>query len=97
MMGLEYSRKRRKVSHVPLTIDLEGNEQNISQVRGSRSQISQKLILTYVQSRGNAPDMTMRPSRSENVPVIRTLNTISLQILNLVAPPAAAYVSFRRN
>jgi hypothetical protein len=35
MMGSEYFRKRRKVSHVPLiTIDLEGNEQNISKVRG---------------------------------------------------------------
>ncbi|KAA8914564.1 hypothetical protein FN846DRAFT_926821 [Sphaerosporella brunnea] len=64
----EYTRKRRKVDHVPLTIDLEGNEQNISK------------------NRGNAPDVTMRPSRMENVPVIRTLNSISLQILNLVAP-----------
>lgn len=62
-------RKRRKIEHVPFTIDLGGNEQNLSK-RG-----------------GNAPDMTMRPSRVENVPIIRTLNSLSHKLVDLVAPP----------
>ncbi|KAF8242389.1 hypothetical protein K440DRAFT_565560 [Wilcoxina mikolae CBS 423.85] len=65
------SRKRRKIEHVPLTIDLEGNEQNLSR------------------RRGNAPDMTMRPSQVENVPIIRTLNSLSQKLVDLVAPYVA--------
>ncbi|KAI5846935.1 hypothetical protein BZA05DRAFT_405904 [Tricharina praecox] len=62
------SRKRRRIDYVPLTIDLAGNEQNITK------------------GRGNAPDMTMRPSRVENTPIIRTLNSLSHKLVDLVAP-----------
>lgn len=58
--------KRRRVEHVPLTIDLEGNEQNITIPRG------------------NQPDRTMRPQRAEDVPIIRTLNSLSMKLLDLV-------------
>lgn len=64
----ENSRKRRKIEHVPRTIDLEGNEQNLSQKQGNR------------------PDLTMRPTRVDNVPIIRTLNSLSQKLVDLVAP-----------
>ncbi|PUU76400.1 hypothetical protein B9Z19DRAFT_1088355 [Tuber borchii] len=64
----ENSRKRRKIEHVPRTMDIEGNEQNLSQ------------------KKGNAPDLTMRPTRAENVPIIKTLNSLSLKLVDLVAP-----------
>ncbi|KAG0636101.1 hypothetical protein HOY80DRAFT_891926 [Tuber brumale] len=64
----ENSRKRRKLEHVPRTMDIEGNEQNLSQ------------------KKGNAPDLTMRPTRTENVPIIKTLNSLSLKLVDLVAP-----------
>ena len=49
-------------------MDIEGNEQNLSQ------------------KKGNAPDLTMRPTRTENVPIIKTLNSLSLKLVDLVAP-----------
>ncbi|KAL7272868.1 RNA polymerase II transcription factor B subunit 1 [Rhizina undulata] len=64
----ENERKRRRVETVPRTIDLEGNEQNLSQ------------------KRGNKPDLTMRPSKVESVPIIRTLNSLSKKLVDLVAP-----------
>ncbi|PWW79333.1 hypothetical protein C7212DRAFT_355364 [Tuber magnatum] len=64
----ENSRKRRKVERVPRTMDIEGNEQNLSQ------------------KKGNAPDLTMRPTRAENIPIIKTLNSLSLKLVDLVAP-----------
>lgn len=64
----ENSRKRRKIEHVPRTIDLEGNEQNLSQKQGNR------------------PDLTMRPTKVDNVPIIRTLNSLSQKLVDLVAP-----------
>ncbi|CAZ85586.1 unnamed protein product [Tuber melanosporum] len=64
----ENSRKRRKLEHVPRTMDIEGNEQNLSQ------------------KKGNAPDLTMRPTRTENVPIIKTLNSLSLKLVDLVTP-----------
>lgn len=67
----ENSRKRRKIEHVPRTIDLEGNEQNLSQKQGNR------------------PDLTMRPTRVDNVPIIRTLNSLSQKLVDLVAPADA--------
>lgn len=66
--GEENSRKRRKIEHVPRTIDLAGNEQNLSQKQGNR------------------PDLTMRPTRVDNVPIIRTLNSLSQKLVDLVAP-----------
>ncbi|KAI5815429.1 hypothetical protein BZA77DRAFT_75494 [Pyronema omphalodes] len=60
-------RKKRKID-VPLTIDLAGNEMDVT--RG----------------KGNAPDLTMRPSAVENVPIIHTLNSLSAKLLDLVAP-----------
>ncbi|KAI5798828.1 hypothetical protein EDC01DRAFT_649382 [Geopyxis carbonaria] len=64
----ENSRKRRRIDHVPFTIDLAGNEQDLSK-KG-----------------GNKPDLTMRPSKVENVPIIRTLNSLSQKLVDLVAP-----------
>ncbi|KAI5800658.1 hypothetical protein FPQ18DRAFT_285987 [Pyronema domesticum] len=61
-------KKKRKIEHVPLTIDLAGNEMDVT--RG----------------RGNAPDLTMRPSAVENVPIIHTLNSLSAKLVDLVAP-----------
>lgn len=67
----ENSRKRRKIEHVPRTMDLEGNEQNLSQKQGNR------------------PDLTMRPTKVDNVPIIRTLNSLSQKLVDLVAPADA--------
>ncbi|KAH0612359.1 uncharacterized protein H6S33_010411 [Morchella sextelata] len=64
----ENSRKRRRIETLPRTIDLEGNEQNLSQ------------------KQGNMPDLTMRPTKVENVPIIRTLNSLSQKLVDLVAP-----------
>lgn len=64
----ENSRKRRRIETLPRTIDLEGNEQNLSQ------------------KQGNMPDLTMRPTKLENVPIIRTLNSLSQKLVDLVAP-----------
>ncbi|RPB20788.1 BSD-domain-containing protein [Terfezia boudieri ATCC MYA-4762] len=38
------------------------------------------------QAKGNRPDVTMRPERIENVPLIRTLNSISMKIVDSVNP-----------
>ncbi|KAI5837406.1 hypothetical protein DFP73DRAFT_600975 [Morchella snyderi] len=65
---VENSRKRRRIETLPRTIDLEGNEQNLSQ------------------KQGNMPDLTMRPTKVENVPIIRTLNSLSQKLVDLVAP-----------
>lgn len=32
------------------------------------------------------PDLTMRPTKLENVPIIRTLNSLSQKLVDLVAP-----------
>ncbi|KAF8427416.1 hypothetical protein EV426DRAFT_589928 [Tirmania nivea] len=38
------------------------------------------------QAKGNRPDVTMRPEKIENVPLIRTLNSISMKIVDSVSP-----------
>ncbi|KAI5806611.1 hypothetical protein DFH27DRAFT_642197 [Peziza echinospora] len=43
------------------------------------------------QAKGNRPDMTMRPEKIENVPLIRTLNSISMKIVDSVAPIDGEY------
>ncbi|KAF8472473.1 hypothetical protein BDZ91DRAFT_715133 [Kalaharituber pfeilii] len=40
----------------------------------------------HTQAKGNRPDMTMRPEKIENVPLIRTLNNISMKIVDSVTP-----------
>jgi len=65
--GLERNR-RILASHVPHIIDVEGNEENHSQRKGNR------------------PDLTMRPTSVERVPIIRTLNSLSEKIMSHVAP-----------
>lgn len=61
-------RRRPVDSHVPHFIDLEGNEENHSQRKGNR------------------PDMTMRPTAVDRVPIIRSLNDLSQKIMNEVQP-----------
>ena len=60
--------RRLMASHVPHVIDVEGNEENHSQ------------------RKGNKPDLTMRPTSVDKVPIIRTLNTLSEKIMSHVAP-----------
>ncbi|KAI9858183.1 MAG: RNA polymerase II transcription factor B subunit 1 [Trichoglossum hirsutum] len=55
-------------AHIPHIIDVEGNEENHSQ------------------RKGNKPDVTMRPSAVDKVPIIRTLNNLSQKIMDHVAP-----------
>ncbi|KAK6541319.1 RNA polymerase II transcription factor B subunit 1, variant 2 [Orbilia ellipsospora] len=40
----------------------------------------------HSQKQGNRPDLTMRPNRIENVPIIRTLNNLSSKLLDCVMP-----------
>ena len=40
----------------------------------------------HSQRKGNQPDLTMRPSSYDRVPIIRTLNSLSEKILSQVAP-----------
>ena len=40
----------------------------------------------HSQRKGNQPDLTMRPASSDNVPIIRTLNTLSERIMADVVP-----------
>ncbi|KAK6505283.1 RNA polymerase II transcription factor B subunit 1 [Arthrobotrys musiformis] len=40
----------------------------------------------HSQKQGNRPDLTMRPNKIENVPIIRTLNTLSSKLLDSVHP-----------
>ncbi|KAK6503906.1 RNA polymerase II transcription factor B subunit 1 [Arthrobotrys conoides] len=40
----------------------------------------------HSQKQGNRPDLTMRPNKIENVPIIRTLNNLSLKLLDSVNP-----------
>jgi transcription initiation factor TFIIH subunit 1 len=51
---------------------------NIINVEGNEQNHSQR--------RGNAPDLWMRPTAVERVPIIRTLNSLSEKILSRVAP-----------
>lgn len=60
--------RRILASHVPHIIDVEGNEENHSQRKGNR------------------PDLTMRPTSVDRVPIIRTLNSLSEKIMSHVAP-----------
>jgi transcription initiation factor TFIIH subunit 1 len=60
--------KRLLASHIPHIIDVKGNEENHSQ------------------RKGNKPDVTMRPSSIDRVPIIRTLNSLSEKIMSHVAP-----------
>jgi len=60
--------QRILASHVPHIIDVEGNEENHSQRKGNR------------------PDLTMRPTSLDRVPIIRTLNSLSEKIMSHVAP-----------
>lgn len=64
----EERNERLLASHVPHTIDLEGNEENHSQRKGNR------------------PDFTMRPTAMDRVPIIRTLNALSENIMSHVPP-----------
>ncbi|KAH0559444.1 hypothetical protein GP486_004042 [Trichoglossum hirsutum] len=59
---------RLLVAHIPHIIDVEGNEENHSQ------------------RKGNKPDVTMRPSAVDKVPIIRTLNNLSQKIMDHVSP-----------
>ncbi|KAJ6262801.1 hypothetical protein Dda_1358 [Drechslerella dactyloides] len=61
----------RQALRVPHIIDVGGNEDDHSQER---------------QKQGNRPDLTMRPNKTENVPIIRTLNHLSLKLLDSVKP-----------
>ncbi|KAI9741323.1 MAG: RNA polymerase II transcription factor B subunit 1 [Cirrosporium novae-zelandiae] len=63
--------KRLDSIHVPLIIDLEGNEENHSQ------------------KQGNAPDIMMRPTAVNKIPIIRTLNSMSEKMLSNVVPQDA--------
>lgn len=56
------------VAHIPLFIDLEGNEQNHSQRKGNR------------------PDLDMRPSSIDKIPILRVLNNLSEKMMSHVAP-----------
>ncbi|KAK6332701.1 RNA polymerase II transcription factor B subunit 1, variant 3 [Orbilia brochopaga] len=40
----------------------------------------------HSQKQGNRPDLTMRPNKTENVPIIRTLNHLSSKLLDAVKP-----------
>ncbi|KAI9845994.1 MAG: RNA polymerase II transcription factor B subunit 1 [Sclerophora amabilis] len=60
--------KRLLGAHIPHIIDVEGNEENHSQ------------------RKGNKPDLTMRPSSAERVPIMRVLNNLSERIMARVAP-----------
>ncbi|MCJ1341185.1 RNA polymerase II transcription factor B subunit 1 [Bachmanniomyces sp. S44760] len=40
----------------------------------------------HSQRKGNQPDLTMRPTSADKVPIIRTLNTLSEKIMSHVAP-----------
>ncbi|KAF3278727.1 RNA polymerase II transcription factor B subunit 1 [Orbilia oligospora] len=40
----------------------------------------------HSQKQGNRPDLTMRPNKTENVPIIRTLNNLSSKLLDSVNP-----------
>lgn len=40
----------------------------------------------HSQKQGNRPDLTMRPTKIENVPIIRTLNSLSSKLLDSVNP-----------
>ncbi|EPS37316.1 hypothetical protein H072_9010 [Dactylellina haptotyla CBS 200.50] len=40
----------------------------------------------HSQKQGNRPDLTMRPNKIENVPIIRTLNNLSSKLLDFVTP-----------
>jgi transcription initiation factor TFIIH subunit 1 len=42
--------------------------------------------VNHSQRRGNRPDLDMRPTSIENVPIIRTLNNLSEKIMSNVAP-----------
>ncbi|KAH0537247.1 hypothetical protein FGG08_005949 [Glutinoglossum americanum] len=59
---------RLLAAYIPHIIDVEGNEENHSQ------------------RKGNKPDITMRPSAVDKVPIIRTLNNLSQKIMDHVAP-----------
>ncbi|KAI9765587.1 MAG: RNA polymerase II transcription factor B subunit 1 [Geoglossum simile] len=63
-----YGGNRLLAAHIPHIIDVEGNEENHSQRKGNR------------------PDITMRPSAVDKVPIIRTLNNLSQKIMDHVAP-----------
>ncbi|KAI9777593.1 MAG: RNA polymerase II transcription factor B subunit 1 [Geoglossum umbratile] len=63
-----YGGNRLLAAHIPHIIDVEGNEENHSQ------------------RKGNKPDITMRPSAVDKVPIIRTLNNLSQKIMDHVAP-----------
>ncbi|MCJ1244065.1 RNA polymerase II transcription factor B subunit 1 [Trapelia coarctata] len=66
---IDLERNRRILaSYVPHIIDVEGNEENHSQRKGNR------------------PDLTMRPTSVDRVPIIRTLNSLSEKIMSHVAP-----------
>ncbi|SLM35953.1 rna polymerase ii transcription factor related protein [Lasallia pustulata] len=51
---------------------------NIINIEGNEENHSQR--------KGNQPDLTMRPTSSDKVPIIRTLNTLSEKIMAHVAP-----------
>ncbi|EWC44088.1 hypothetical protein DRE_07223 [Drechslerella stenobrocha 248] len=40
----------------------------------------------HSQKQGNRPDLTMRPNKTENVPIIRTLNHLSSKLVDTVTP-----------
>ncbi|KAF2147277.1 uncharacterized protein K452DRAFT_293728 [Aplosporella prunicola CBS 121167] len=60
--------KGLNVEHFPHFLDIEGNEQNHSQRRGNR------------------PDMTMRPSGYDKVPILKSLNRVSEHMMADVLP-----------
>ena len=51
---------------------------NIINIEGNEENHSQR--------KGNQPDLTMRPTSADKVPIIRTLNTLSEKIMSHVAP-----------
>ena len=64
----EEPQNKRLESHIPQTINLQGNEENHSR------------------RQGNAPDLLMRPTPVDRVPIIRTLNSLSERLMAQVAP-----------
>ena len=57
---------------------LEAHVPHIIDVEGNEEHHSQR--------KGNQPDLTMRPSSNDRVPIIRTLNALSEKLLSHVAP-----------
>ena len=61
-------------------------EERISEARVPHTIDLQGNEENHPQRRGNAPDLLMRPTSVEKVPIIRTLNAMSEQLMSQVAP-----------